>query len=97
MAAATLTLEAIAVLLAVPMVVSLRRSDLSGAALGYLLALPVVLLVAAATQRRRAGVVLGTLAQPLVILGGVVTWPLYVLGVVFAGLWAGYLSMRRRL
>jgi hypothetical protein len=96
-AAATLTLEAIVVLLAVPMVISLTRHHLPAAGVGYLLALPVVLLAAAGTQRRRHGVVLGTVAQPLVIAGGVVTWPLYVLGVVFGGLWLGYLSLRRRL
>lgn len=96
-AAATLALEAVVVLLAVPMVISLSGDDLSGAALAYLLALPVVLIAAAGLQRRPPGVVLGTVAQPLVILGGIVTWPLYVLGAIFAGLWAGYLSMRRRL
>ncbi len=95
-ASATLALEAVVVLLAVPMVVSLTRHHLPAAGVGYLLALPVLLLVAAGVQRRGAGVALGTVAQPLVVAGGVVTWPLYALGLIFAGLWAGYLSLRRQ-
>ncbi len=95
-AAATLALQAVVVLLAVPMVISLTRHHLPAAGVGYLLALPVLLLAAAALQRREAGVVLGTVAQPLVVAGGIVTWPLYVLGLGFAALWVGYLSLRRR-
>ncbi len=96
-AAATLTLEAVVVLLAIPMVISLSRDHLSAVDVGVLVALPVILLAAAAVQRRPSGLVVGTVAQPLVVLGGIVTWPLYVLGAVFAGLWVGYLSLRRRL
>ncbi len=96
-AAATLALQAVVVLLAVPMVISLTRHHLPAAGVGYLLALPLLLIVAAGTQRRGGvGVALGTVAQPLVVAGGVVTWPLYLLGLVFAALWVGYLSLRRR-
>lgn len=93
--AAALVLEALVVLLAMPAVVSLHRGVPPGA-IAYLLAVVVALLVAASMQSRRGGRTAGSLAQLLVIGAGVVTWPLYVLGGIFAAIWVGYLRMGRR-
>lgn len=91
---AALSIEALVVLLAIPAVVSLR-GDVPLAAVVYLLGVVLILIVAAGLQRRPGGRLLGTLAQVPVVAAGAVTWPLYVLGVLFAGLWLAYLRLGR--
>lgn len=90
-----LTLEAIVLLLATPAVATAERGHVVAWHLGYLLALAVLLVVAAAWLRRPYGLVPGTVVQPLVIAAGVVTWPMYVVGVLFALIWAYYLRLWR--
>lgn len=84
---AGLTIEAIVLLLAVPAVVSAQRGHVSVLGVSYLGLLVVLLIVAAAVLRRSFGKRFATAVQPLVILGGIVTWPMYLVGAVFAGIW----------
>jgi Protein of unknown function (DUF4233) len=91
-----LVLEAIVLLLAAPAVASLERGHVSGLGVGYLLLVAALLIGAAAVLRRPHGVALATAVQPLVVAGGTVTWPMYVVGVLFALIWGYYLSLWRR-
>jgi hypothetical protein len=88
---AGLALEALVLLLAIPAVVSAQRGHVSVGGVSYLVGLVVLVIVAAAILRRRGGKLFATAVQPLVIAGGVVTWPMYVVGVVFAGIWIYWL------
>jgi uncharacterized membrane protein YidH (DUF202 family) len=90
-----LVLEAIVLLLAAPAVASAERGHVTPWHVGYLLALGVLLIVAAATLRRQHGRMVASLLQPWVIAAGVVTWPMYVVGVLFAGIWLYYLRLWR--
>ena len=82
-----LVLEALVLLLAAPAVASAERGHVLAWHVVYLLALGVLLIVAAAQLRRQHGRVFASLLQPWVIAAGVVTWPMYVVGVAFTGLW----------
>lgn len=93
--AAGLGIEALVVLLATPAVFALDRGHVSGAAVGCLLGLFVLLVVAAGLLRRPYGRVVGTVVQPLVVLGGFVTWPMFVIGMIFSLIWAYYLRLWR--
>lgn len=84
---AGLSIEALVLLLAVPAVISAQRGHVSVAGVSYMGALVVLLIVAAAVLRRSFGKRFATAVQPLVILGGIVTWPMYLVGAVFAGIW----------
>ena len=90
-----LVLEAIVLLLAAPAVASAERGHVTPWHVVYLLVLGVLLIVAAATLRRRHGLVFATLLQPWVIVSGVITWPMYVVGLAFAGIWLYYLRLWR--
>jgi hypothetical protein len=90
-----LTLEAIVLLLAAPAVATAERGDVTWWHVGYLLGLAVLLVIAAALLRRPHGLVPGTVVQPLVILAGVITWPMYVVGALFTGIWIYYLRLWR--
>jgi hypothetical protein len=93
--AAGLVFEAIVLLLAAPAVATLRRGHVPVGGIVYVLVLAVACIVAAGILRRRGGVAIATALQVLVIAAGVVTWPMYVVGVVFAGIWAYWLHLRR--
>lgn len=95
--AAGLSIEALVVLLATPAVVSLDRGHQSGVKIGVLLALFVLLVVAAAVVRRPFGKAFGSAVQPLVFLGGLVTWPMFVIGAVFGLIWVYWLRLWRLL
>jgi hypothetical protein len=84
---AGLAIEAVVMLLAVPAVISAQRGHVSAIGVGYLVLLVVLLVVAAVVLRRRHGKAFATMVQPLVVLGGIVTWPMYVVGLIFAGIW----------
>jgi hypothetical protein len=71
--------------------VSAQRGHVSVAGVSYLAGLVVLLIAAAAVLRRRGGKPFATAVQPLVIAGGVVTWPMYLVGAVFAGIWVYWL------
>lgn len=86
-AATILSMEALVVLLAVPVAINL--SDVSsGAAWAVAGAVAVLCVVAAATVRRgRAGYVVGHAAQVLAIGAGFVVPAMFALGGIFALLW----------
>ena len=90
-----LTLEALVLLLATPAVATAERGHVTGWHIGYLLGLVVLLGLSAGLLRRPHGLVPGTAVQPLVIAAGVVTWPMYVVGVLFTAIWAYYLRLWR--
>jgi len=90
---AGLAIEAIVLLLAGPAVLSLERGHVSAVRVGYLFAMAVLLIVAAARLRKRGGKVFATALQVLVIAGGAVTWPMYVVGLAFAAIWVYWLRL----
>lgn len=91
-----LVLEAIVLLLAAPAVATAERGHVSAVEVAYLLLLALLLVVAAAMLRRRGGRAFATAVQPLVVAAGVITWPLYVVGMLFAAIWVYYLRLWRR-
>jgi hypothetical protein len=91
--AAGLGLEALVLLLAAPAVISLERGAVSWLKVGYMFALALLLVVGAAVLRRPGGKAFGSALQVLAILGGVITWPMYVVGVAFAGIWIYWLRL----
>ena len=85
--AATLLLEAIVVLLAIP-VVGAVGGGLNAASLSYLIGLSVLLILLAGLQRRPWAIWVNLGAQ-LVALAGFAVYPgVGFIGVLFAGLWA---------
>jgi len=92
--AAGLVFEAIVVFLAASAIASPGHQH-STAGLAYLLGLGVVLIVIAGVLRRPGGVAAATGVQVLVIAAGAVTWPMYVVGVIFAAIWGYWLHLRR--
>jgi hypothetical protein len=90
-----LVLEALVLLLAAPAVAGAERGHVVAWHVVYLLAVAVLLIVAAAMLRRRHGLMVGSLVQPWVVVAGVITWPMYVVGLVFAGIWLYYLRLWR--
>jgi hypothetical protein len=90
---AGLGLEALVLLLAAPAVISLERGHVSALKVAYLLVMAVLLILAAARLRKRGGKVLATTLQVLVIAGGVITWPMYVVGLAFGGIWIYWLRL----
>lgn len=89
---AVLAIEALVLLLAVPAVISQQRGHVSAIGVGYLVGLVVLLVLAAARLRKPGGRVLATVTQVLVVAGGLVIWPMYVLGIAFAAIWAYWLA-----
>jgi hypothetical protein len=89
---AGLGLEAIVLLLAVPAVISAERGHVSALGVSCLAALALLLVLAAARLRKPGGKVFATIIQLLVVAAGVVTWPMYVVGVAFAAIWAYWLA-----
>jgi hypothetical protein len=90
---AGLGLEALVLLLAGPAVLSLERGHISALRVGYLFLLALLLVLAAARLRSRGGKVFATALQALVIAGGLVTWPMYVVGAAFAAIWIYWLRL----
>jgi hypothetical protein len=90
---AGLGLEALVLLLAGPAVLSLERGHVSALRVGYVFLLAVLLILAAARLRKRGGKVFATVLQVLVIAGGVVVWPMYVVGLAFGAIWIYWLRL----
>jgi hypothetical protein len=90
---AGLGLEALVLLLAGPAVLSLERGHISAWRVSYLFLLAVLLIVAAARLRKPGGKVFASVLQVLVIAGGVITWPMYVVGAAFAAIWIYWLRL----
>lgn len=63
----------------------------AGASLALVGALAVLCIAVAFLQKFAAGPAIGLALQAFVIASGAVSWPLYALGAVFAGLWLLYL------
>ncbi|MFL6128917.1 MAG: DUF4233 domain-containing protein [Mycobacteriales bacterium] len=95
--AGSLILEALMVLFVPRAIAPLRDEGLTGGRLAFLLGLAAALVVASALQRRRAGLVLGTVLQVPVIAAGRLVAVMYVLGLLFAGVWIYLLRVRREL
>jgi hypothetical protein len=91
--AAALGLEALVLLLAAPAVLSLERGHVSWLKVGYMFGLAALLIVAAVMLRHRGGKLFASVLQVLAVAGGLVTWPMYVVGLVFAGIWVYWLTL----
>jgi hypothetical protein len=90
-----LVLESLVLLLATPAVAAAERGDVVAWHIAYLLGVAFALMFAAGLLRRPWGRWVGTAVQPFVIAAGVVTWPMYVVGVLFAAIWVYYLRLWR--
>ena len=93
--AAGLVFEALVLLLAVPAVTTAQRGHVHVGEVVYLAVLVLLLIASAGLLRRPGGVAVATGVQVLVVAAGIVTWPMYVVGLVFAGIWAYWLRLRR--
>ncbi len=96
MCAAILTLEALLMAFAIApaIVVSHTPGLVAGVGGGVLVAL---LVLAAGSLRRRTGRVLGFAVQPLLVLAGLATPLMYVLGTLFALLYTAAFVLGRRM
>ncbi len=94
--AATLLLEAVTVLF-VPRAIAQVGDGLTAGRLALLLTLAGLLLVAAGLQRRRAGLILGSVLQLALIATGLLTPVMYALGALFTLVWIYMLRLRRHL
>ncbi|MCO1599558.1 DUF4233 domain-containing protein [Micromonospora sp. RHAY321] len=92
--AGTLGLEALVLLLAIQPI-RVVGGDLSGAAIGVVVALAVVAILLAGMMRRPWAWHAGTVLQGLLLLAGLLHWSLFALGVIFALVWAYALHVRR--
>lgn len=88
---AGLAIEAIVLLLAAPAVATLDRGHVPGLGIGYLLLLAVLLVLAAVRLRSRWGKPLASTLQLLVVVSGVVTWPMFIVGAAFLAVWIYWL------
>src|SRR3954447_6654074 len=95
-AASTLVLEAIVVLLSLPVVAKLG-GGLSAPRAVALVGLAVALVLVGGAAGRRWAYPAGTVLQLLVIASGLLTLTMAVLGVVFLAVWWSVLWLRRPL
>jgi len=95
--AAALILEGLTVLFVPQTLAALSADGLGGVRLGLLLGLAAALFVAAGIQKFRAGLVLGSVLQIPVIALGVMVGAMYVLGLLFAGIWIYLLRVRQEI
>jgi hypothetical protein len=93
-AAAVLVLEGIMVLF-VPRGIAQSGPGLTGFRLTVLLTLAVLLILASGVQRRPRGLIIGTALQVPVVLTGLFSSVLWVIGGIFALLWLYLLQLRR--
>lgn len=94
--AGTLALEAIVVLL-VPRTVARFGAGLTWTRLAILLGLAALFVLGAALQRRRHGLLFGTVLQLGLLACGLLTQAMFLLGVVFGLVWYYLLRVRRDL
>ena len=90
-----LALEALVLLLSAPAVATAERGHVTWWHIGYLLGVAALLVLAAVLLRRRYGLVVASAVQPLVVAAGLVTWPMFVVGLLFLGIWIYYLRLWR--
>ncbi|WP_040789506.1 DUF4233 domain-containing protein [Nocardia paucivorans] len=91
--AGALVLEAITVLLALPVVADLG-GGLSWLSSGYLVSVALVMVAGAGLQRRSWAIPFNLGMQVPVLLGGFFHLSIVVIGVVFIGVWAFILLLR---
>ncbi|WP_083864713.1 DUF4233 domain-containing protein [Nocardia brevicatena] len=91
--AGALVLEAITVLLALPVVADLG-GGLSWLSAGYLVLVALVMMAGAGLQRRSWAIPFNLGVQVPVLLGGFFHLSIVVIGVVFIGVWAFILLLR---
>jgi hypothetical protein len=92
--ATVLVFEAIVLILAVPVAITIEH--LRHGVAGGVLALAAVIL-AGLVGRGRWALIAGSILQVLIIVAGVEVPVLYVLGVIFAGFWFGGIWMANRI
>ncbi|MET8912299.1 DUF4233 domain-containing protein [Micromonospora sp. NPDC004551] len=92
--AGTLALEALVLLLAIQPI-RVVGGDFGGAAVAAVVALAVACVVLAGQMKRPWAWHAGTVLQGLLLLSGLLHWSLFVLGVIFALVWAYALHVRR--
>jgi hypothetical protein len=95
MASAVLGLESVVLFLSTPVMIQVSGVD-STLAVAAGLGLALVALVVCALLRHRWGYVAGSLVQVAAIALGFVVTTMFVLGVIFAVLWAAALVLGRR-
>ena len=95
-AAAIVLLEGIAVLF-VPRGIAQSGDGLTGARLVVLIVLAVLLILASGVQRRPQGLVVGTVLQVPLLLTGVLSSAMWLVGGVFVLIWAYLLQTRKEL
>ena len=95
-AAAILLLEGIAVLF-VPRGIAQSGDGLTGTRLALLIALAVLLILASGVQRRRQGLVIGTVLQVPLLLTGLLGSAMWLVGGLFVLIWAYLLQTRKEL
>ena len=95
--AAALILEALTVLFVPRAIAPLSDDGLTGGQLAFLLGLVGALVVAAGLQRRDAGRLLGSVLQVPVVATGFLVGAMFVLGLLFAGVWIYLLRIRGEL
>ena len=95
-AAAALLIEGIAVLF-VPRGIAQSGDGLTGPRLVFLLALAGALILAAGVQRRPQGLVVGTALQLPVLLTGLLSGVMWIIGGAFVLIWLYLLQVRKEL
>jgi hypothetical protein len=95
-AAAILLLEGIAVLF-VPRGIAQSGDGLTGTRLVVLIVLAVLLILASGVQRRPQGLLVGTVLQVPLLLTGVFSSAMWLVGGVFVLIWAYLLQTRKEL
>ncbi len=94
--AGVLGLEALVVLL-VPRALAYSSTGLGTTKTVLLIGFAVVLVLAAGMQRRTWGIGLGSALQVLLVLTGFWLWGMFIVGVIFAGIWLYTLRIRHDL
>jgi hypothetical protein len=95
-AAAVLLLEGIATLF-VPRGIAQSGPGLTGTRLVLLLVLAVLLLLASGVQRRPQGLLAGTVLQVPLVLTGLMSGVMWIVGGIFALIWLYLLQVRKDL
>ncbi len=94
--AAILGLEAFVALL-VPRAIAYTENGLGGTRTALLIGLAVLLVAAAAVQRRPWGIGVGSALQVLFIVTGILLAAMFVVAAIFAGIWLYLLNLRHEL
>ncbi|GAA4733056.1 hypothetical protein GCM10023328_10460 [Modestobacter marinus] len=95
-AAAILFLEGIAVLF-VPRGIAQTDDGLTGTRLTVLLVLAALLILASGVQRRPQGLVIGTALQVPLLLTGLLSGAMWLVGGLFVAIWLYLLQVRKEL